>query len=272
MFFSDGRRDYPHLVAYLRAAARRPGPGGFRTPSDAAFAIGSGAVAIASGVVLAATGAFVALIPAVVALGAWAAYRRLRPEPPPSPDTALREAADRSVRTLLMMLEHRRLHRDLDRASLELLEECARHRTRVEAALSAEFWAAGGLPDSYRAVRNQAMAAADRAMDEVMALYGTVLPDRVDKRAPIDYVEEALESTVFLGRNSRAMFPPAPFEAAFQVGGKLQLLADEAEAISHTAMQESFTPRMTAPGSALDLSIGEMRSIRQAEEELRQNT
>jgi len=265
--FANKARQYPNLVTYLHHVAQRK----VETPA--------GRLSVAAGVGLASSWAAVATVGAlthaawlaipatVVALGLAGAMRD-KPRALDAPDQ-LRLDAQETATVMRECLERRRLHRDLDTASLTLLEECARHWHRVNQVFSSPFWQDGLLPVHYHAARDQALRSAEAAMDEVMVLYRPCLPSEVKGRDAMDYVEEALEQYVFRG-GTQGNVPPA-FVPAREIAEKLRDLANEAERISDDLRHDPSVAAQTAPGGTLDLSLGELRAIREAEEELRQN-
>ncbi len=263
--FTDKSRQYPHLTQYLNVASRQRTANAVPVSSADALAIGSCAI---SGVLLALMNPLFAPIPIVGAFLYWTQREgRSRDKEKMSEGERRRLEARPVVESLQSMIANRRLHRDLDTASLLVLEECARHWSRARATLASPFWTSPDLPVHYRTARETALGAVEGAMDEAMLLYRDYVPEQVGRRPAMDYVEEALEDFVFKGPRAAAPVPGA-LEPARQIAEKLRTLAAEAE---RAAQEAGNAIPQAAPGSALDLSLGELRTIRQAEDELRQN-
>lgn len=203
------------------------------------------------------------LVTSALAVGGFVAYDlRTRPKL----DTFGKEAK-LAVEKLLMSLNRKRLHRELDPAAGSLLEETALHWNRVHAALSGPFWADDNLADHWSRVKDQALGAADRAMDEIVVLLSNAL--RPDNSPAWQRIVEEVAST-YLGaeveRQSANL--PAGFAPARAIADKLRSLGDEVERLATKAQSESVNVYQTS-GGALDLCLSEIRTIEQAETELR---
>lgn len=271
MLFSDPARSYPNLVQALNSLGRR---------RVATAPVGWGAFWLLVGLVAAAVVAAGLLasplmfgmtcIMAVppLAVGLIAQGIRVRNTPPRPQGRA--DEATLVAQAMGLMLAKRRLHRDFDVASLTLLEECARHWGRARSALDAPFWTAGAVPEHYRHVRELALTALADSMDDVLLHYQTLVPAMVANRAATDYVEEALEN-LSGRRGAQVDFPPAAFKPVREIADRLRTLANETERMAQEVRVE-LDPRHAAPATAaLDQTLAELRSIRQAEEELRQS-
>jgi hypothetical protein len=126
------------------------------------------------------------------------------------------------------------------------------------------------VPEHYRNVRAQALQALDDSMDDVLIEFQAWVPDHVQNRETIDYVEEAIET--FVGKGKRNVnFPPPAFVPVRVIADKLRSLADETERMSREARVDPEAVAATAPGRSLEQTLIELRSIQQAEEELREN-
>jgi hypothetical protein len=266
--FGGKARQFPNLVSYLHHVVRQPAPAVIgRLPLPAAIGLTSVWGLFTTGAVLLQQPGL-AIPAALLTFGIGALLSRgNRTEP--SPKDLRREEAREVGLTMQRCLELRRLHRDLDENSLFLLEECARYWSQVYGVFGSGFWNDPSLPTTYAAARQQALEAADEGMEDVLLLYGPILPSEVGGRQAIDYVEEALENYVFRGQTP-ATHPPAAFHHARQIAEKLRELATEAERIASDLHRERVTAP-TATSGSLDASLGELRAIRQAEDELRQN-
>lgn len=193
-------------------------------------------------------------------------FRKVKPKS----DPRVQEAKDVAM-TMRQCIDRRRLHRDLDEGSLILIEECARQWARIQSTFSTGFWQNTALPAAYVSAKRQALASAEEAMQDVMILYRPCLPQQVHRREPIDYMEEAAEQFGF-GKKKMARHVPVAFGPVRQIADRLQQLASEAEQISQSndiAMSSMEDP---APSTGIEASLGELRAIRIAEEELRQNS
>ncbi len=266
--FGGKARQYPNLVSYLHLLSRRTPPSGV-APLDVRTAAGlAGGWVLTSGIAVMIDQAILAIPAAIMALGLGALTMR-REKPALSPRAQRQEEARQVGDVMRKCLELRRLHRDLDEASLILLEECSRHWARVQAVFSTGFWSDPQLLPAYASARQQAMDAADDAMHDVLILYAPCLPVEVKGRQPMDFVEEALEQYVFKAPLNPTQ-PPAAFGPARKVADRLRDLADEAERIASDLHRQRVTEPAATSGT-LEASLSELRAIRQAEDELRQN-
>lgn len=265
MFFEDPAKRYPHLAQALNLLSRRS----FSTPmnkgtqmvllgSAAAFGLAIGSAIEAAFAVAIATAVF-----------GFFRFREARSLPPIQVDARAVEATE-VARRMNQMLSKRRIHRDLDEASLLLLEESARQWFRAKSALEAPFWTSSQVPVQYQGIRRKAIEALDEAMDDVLLHYRMFVPDEVQNRNPLDYVDEALEQFTFKGRQ-RPYYPPAAFGPVREIAEKLSILADEAERLSREVHLDPAIAHEFAPGRSLDETLAGLREIREAEEELRQN-
>jgi hypothetical protein len=268
MLFEDPSRRYPYLVQALNVLGRRQfgtsvtgSPWSFFLPLLLALWV----VTQASSPIATVLGSIVGVLMLVLGVQA---FRKSRIKPPPVDMRAIE--ATQVAQSMSQMLTKRRLHRDLDQGSLILLEECARHWTRARTALEGPFWTAGDVPAHYQSVRLQALTALDKSMDEVLLHYRAWIPDDVPNRHALDYVDEALEQFTLKG-TKRADFIPPAFVPVREIAEKLRSLADEAERMAREVRVDPEVAAQFAPGRSLDQTLGELRQIREAEEELRQN-
>ncbi len=266
--FEGNPRQYPNLVRYLSHVSRRS----VREIDQgqlAPFLMLFGAVALVIGVGLHISSALFILVMLAVAVVGWLVLvRQMRRKPRTQEEMFARQVREAGS-TMQQCLEKRRLHRDLDSGSLMLLEECARYWSRIHQTLASANWDGADIPLLYRSTRDHALRAADDAMGELAIMFREQLPDQIKSRPPLDFVEEAVEKYVLPER--REVFVSPAFQPARKVADKLRTLALEAENVSARAMQDASTRSIIEPGQALDASIGEMRSISRAEDELRQN-
>lgn len=266
MLFEDPRKRYPFLSQALAELGRRRFDVEDRRTEWLKLVTLGTLIAGVSGGLAGSTGALL-FLPWGACLGFVWLLRSRRPKP--MVNERAREATA-VAQTMGLMLQKRRLHRDLDPGSLILLEECARHWHRARAALDGPFWTHGMVPEYYRQVRHKALVSLDESMDEVLLHYRAWLPDAVRSRHPFDYVDEAMESV--MGRRSAAgNFPPPAFGPVRIIADKLMELANETERLSQEARLDPEVAAAATPGRSLDQTLSELRSMREAEAELRQN-
>lgn len=269
MLFEDPGRTYPHLKQALNLLAMRR----FDRPNPMAYApvvvVGAGMLGAVAGSELTHSGivATLTFLIGFVGSGAWMVRRSQKPVPPL--DLHAQEATE-VAKGMGIMLARRRLHRDIDGGSLLLLDECARYWLRARAALDAPYWTSGKVALPHATLRQKALAACDGAMDDVLLHYRAHVPEHVEHRNPIDYVDEALEQFTFRAKGGE--FPPAEFALVRQIADKLRDLAQEAEHLGEQARQDPIVAEEFIPRTLLDETLSELREIRMAEEELRQNT
>lgn len=269
MLFEDPGRSYPHLKQALNLLSMRR----FDRPNPMAYAplvvVGAGMLGASVGSELTHNGLIATLtfLLGFVGSGAWMIRRSQRPSPPI--DLHAQEATE-VAKGMATMLERRRLHRDIDGGSLVLLDECARYWLRAHAALNAPYWTSGKVALPQATLRSKALSACDGAIDDVLLHYRPYVPEHVGHRNPIDYVDEALEQFTFRGKGGN--FPPAEFALVRQIADKLRELALEAEHLSQQALEDPLVAEEFTPRTSLDETLSELREIRMAEDELRQNT
>lgn len=170
---------------------------------------------------------------------------------------------------LMAMMQKNRLHRDFDSASLTVLEEASRYWSQVRRAFGTGFWQSDMLPLQYGEARDRAIVAADEAMFDLLRLYRSHVPEQVENRAAFDYVDEALTSIGISKPQTKA--PSPAVWPAKSVAEKLRELAKEAERVSQKVTLDLPGETHQEPTHSLDLALGELRGIHQAEDELRQN-
>lgn len=264
--FGGKARQYPYLTTYLSAVTDRPELGQIATPMGAIV----GFLAVSAGLTLVQSGLFGAIglvVAALVGLGLFIQYKKRQPVP--TAEDLRREEAHKVAKTMRQCLDLRRLHRDLDEGSLILLDECARHWEKIRTTFTTGFWTDRDLPPAYLSARRTAMDAADDAMVDLLILFRPLLPSEVQSRQALDYVEEAIETYVVKGPLRPSHVPPAFYEAR-EIAEKLRELSSESEKMARNIDREQI--RTTNPSSSsLEASLSEIRAIRQAEDELRQN-
>lgn len=266
LMFEDPARKYPHLVQALNILAHRRFDEMPQTPAPFVLFASLMAAGITFSLIGSAlTAAMVLLAGTVVSLAVAAKVKK-----PKQPINLNAREATEVAKGMRVMLNKRRLHRDLDEGSLVLLEECSRQWMRAKASLEGSFWKGSSVPVQYQAVRVQALEALDGSMDDIMLHYRAFVPDHVENRHVMDYVDEAVEQFTFPSKR-RGNFPPAAFGPVREIGEKLRQLADEAEQMAREARLDPTVEQEASPARSLDETLSGLREIRQAEEELRQN-
>lgn len=266
--FDGNPKQYPNLVRFLNHFTRLKIGNQLRFPKETAGRVIAGVGLIALALPLVGLSSLSIVLGVVLAGAGIGLMFGRRVELTPEDEFML--SAQKVAATMQQCLVKRRLHRDLDNASLMLLEESCRHWARVQQAFQTSFWDAKTLPLHYQTVREQSLKASDRSMGEVMMLFQDQLPSQVVSRSPMDFVEEAVEKFVKPTKGDTRFAGPA-FEPTRKIAEKLRTLADEAENVALETAQDPLVAPEIQPGTALDSSIGELRTIRQAEDELRQN-
>jgi hypothetical protein len=175
----------------------------------------------------------------------------------------------RVLATMRKMNQLNRLHRDLSEATLTVLDEVARTRLEIKHMLETPFWNRPDLSESHRTIKQQALNAADQAMMDAVMQFRASLPDKVQNRQFMDYVDEGVEGFMKSPRR-RAKFAEVGFDSAFSIAQKLQSLRTEIEQITRVAQAHHGEVAANIPGGLVDLTMAEIRTMRQAEEELRQ--
>lgn len=262
MFPADPLKPYPNLAAYFNATLTPPGPDAPAVWSMSLAGVSTGLMVMS---ILPVVGpAFLALgfvgfasAVGVMTRSHYWPFRKI-----PNEDIRLKEAKVVAA-NLRQMITTRRFHRDLDPATVALLEDSARLWNRVRTALDHDFWNGAEVPPTYAVTRQQALRAADEGMADILLLYKPNLPQKVESRPVLDYVAEAAENFGFTRPQPSGDIPPA-YEPAREVHAKLARLAEEAERIA--AAGRRIIPN--APGQSLDVVLGELRALREAESEL----
>lgn len=186
-----------------------------------------------------------------------------------TPERLKKLEAFRTVGNMRQMLEHNRLHRDLSESTLSVLEETARYRGEIRSLLESTFWVQPEIPENYKRLRAQALEAADQAMLDAVCIYRAHVPENVQQRNFLDYVDEAVETFVF--SKKKGQFTEPGFDGVYDIAHKLQLLSDELRKTTHEAELDMEVPRQSIPGGLVDSTMNELRHMRQAQEELRQD-
>lgn len=274
MFFRTSQKRFPNLCRYVDHAVARQSPvgqevgavsmmtlAGLALPAAAVFAfvLGSPILAIVS-----------SLVGVVAAVSGSKMFKKVKTD-----DDRVNAEAMEANQLLGEALKRGKLHRVTGDATTALLEECARHWCRAHAALESPFWTSPNLPAHYRSVREQTAKAADRAMDEAVVLLHKELAipfrEGIADRMSVSELVEGVFGIQLPDANAAPSQLPFGYHNVRQLGEKLRDLADSVESLTLEVAKDPSVRSEFQAETALDLCISELRSIRQAETELRQN-
>lgn len=274
----SGEGVYPHLATFLlerqklyQAKANRIGVfggvvGGIAGALSGVIGILAGTRVLDIGVSGAVSWIIVNLAMAAGAIGYYA-YLNEKSEREELAKNPLAREAKETVKMLATLAQRRRLNTSLEKPVGLLLEESSRHWWRVMTATETAIWKDDNLADHWKAVRNQLRTAADQAMNEIILLLAHTV--RTDGGGWQSVLESLLNEYLGHERPESIGTLPAGYMPAREIAEKLKLLAAETERLSAEALT-SNTNRPLASGSAIDMCLGEIRSIQQAEAELHQ--
>jgi hypothetical protein len=182
----------------------------------------------------------------------------------------LRREAFQIAERLEESLNAHRLERDLSREVCELLDSAAAHWRRAKTALQSPYWRRADLPSAMRSVREQALVAADQGMQEILVLLATSVPAERGRWTFAEVVDELAGRDLLTTRGKAE--PRSPyFDQARGVGEKLRDLADQVEEASRRLVSEELILGAPKPGSAIEATLAELRQLKEAEDELRQD-
>jgi hypothetical protein len=277
----------PYFTGFLKALADKgsPMPG-----NPAAMALGclgplfvAPAVGVMAGFSLGVGPGIIAGVLAAAGCLAGGLAMENRARRPKSPAEA-RKMQARSVANVLRSLgQQRKLHKQVDPLVLQLLEVGAYHWTRIRARLDMPAWTTGELPAHRVALRTQIQDAADAAMDDLLLLAQGCIGDPERNRG--DDLKSAFEDLADLDISQAlagfrrvaetdwtAYAHHSPNSGAVMSSGrpvveKLAALADEVESMALPSLEAA---PQTASTDSLDVLLSEIKSIRQAEQELEQ--
>ena len=164
----------------------------------------------------------------------------------------------------------KRLHRDLSVEVSTLLEEAAFNWHRARAALESPYWKSASLPPHLRAVRDQSLLAIDQGMQELLVLVSTSVPATPGRWSFGELIDEAVGQDIFATRGRIEHISPF-HDQGRGVAFKMKELADQVESVSRQLAGQELVTGAPKPGSALEATLQELRQIKQAEDELRQD-
>lgn len=181
-----------------------------------------------------------------------------------------------------------KLHKELDPTAAQLLEACAFYWQRIHGTLNGPAWTEG-TPPRFMAIREQALRAADAAMEEATSLCVNCMgkPERsrsdalknvIEDFRDLD-IEDALDGLrrVATADSSKYAHHSAHINVVFppvrDIAERLKMLSAEVERLSTDAMQRSTEAVPLAnSSSSIDLVLREMAETRAAERELDEPT
>jgi hypothetical protein len=274
MFFKTSQKRFPSLCVYVQHAMTRQVPTGEEIGAVSLMTLAGLAVpgALVAGLVFAQP--ILALALGIAGIGSAFVSLRSFKRSKASMDRLDLEAAEANE-LLADALRRGKLHRIAGEATTALLEECAHHWSRVRQALESPFWTSPNLPPHYKSVREQTSRAAERAMDEavVMLHHELEVPYRsglADRMSLSEFVEGVF-GVQLPDPNAPRTQLPISYQAVRQLAEKLANLADDVESLTIDVSKDPSVQSEFKADTALDMAISDVRSIRQAEDELRQN-
>lgn len=274
-------KHYPYLADYLdvRLAEIREGyakigifggiAGAVAGLLGAAFGILAG-----TGVIAPSTGAIVATI-LLLNVGTWLAiggfYLALRKRKElASTSRVHQKESERVAKEMVQSLNRRKLHKELDPAAGRLLEEASRNFIRVRKALDTPFWAGEDLPAHWKGLRDQALLASSQAMDEVLVIFAGCMRRPAANTGFFDFIEDVVDN--FKGGSiPESDTIPAGYEQAREIAERLKLLAGEAEQATGQVFRDATVADDFIASQSLESCLSELKTIRKAEDELREN-
>ena len=269
MLFGNKGEQYPHLVAYLRETERLDLFREFHHRWGKIIALAAG-IPFFFGLLFHSAITILGTLLVSIACGAAALFvMRSKKAELYTPEIESRLEAHRLFGAMRKMLTLNRLHRDLSESTLTLLNEIARTRLETKQLLESPYWRQPTLPDTYAQLRDQAITATDQAMMDAVLQFRATIPTEVHSRKPGDYVNEALETFLKVQKTPVAG-GEIGFESAFKIADKLQQMRNELEKMTVKGESEAMFTPADIPGGMLDVTMSEIKTIRQAEEELRQ--
>ncbi|MCC7435549.1 MAG: hypothetical protein IT363_12760 [Methanoregulaceae archaeon] len=284
MFFSGRSKQLPFLSDYLQEVAKRENVDQRRLGfAGAIIGVTAGLMGAAFGA-LAGTGVIQFGVTNIavwmglnlLTLAGFGAFylseRKRRVDALPNKDV-FRDAKP-FINELNGSLQRRRLHRELSPTAGALLEEAARNWRRVISALATPFWTDPELPEHWKSIRDHAFQSADRAMLELLLLLKSCYQPNAGPQGwqsvVIDVVEQ-FGGTVNITRGEDLL--PVTFDEATETVTMLSHLADEVESASKeliasgVGQEDHLRSRL-----AMTQTLNELRMVREAEQELEQNT
>lgn len=285
MFFSGRAKQLPYFSEYLAAVISRGRVDQSRVgAAGAILGVATGVTGATFGTlagigVIHPSGGTIAAVVIGLQVAMWSAFGAFyssekRKAAGRVPNRELLKDVEPQMKALHLSLMRRRLHRDLTPTAAAILEEGARHWTRITRALSTSFWQDGDLADHWRSIRDNAAAGVDRAMLELILLLQTSFQPNSGPQgwqAVVVDVVEQLGGSIKLERGEDLL--PVTFDQAHQVLKMMSELADEVERASKDLISSGVDEADDKLRSRLAMgqTLQELRAVREAEDELRQN-
>ncbi len=269
-------KQLPYLTQYIEWAVDwRRGLGGGITPPmiiSGVFisaAVGVIATALGGGIHSVGGGLFAGAITLFgYLLGAYGmSQKRSAREPGPA---RLKREAKQVAERLENIKDKKRLQRDLSTEVCSLLEEAARNWHRARTALDSPYWRRADLPTHIRSARDQSLLAVDQGMQEILVLFATSIPVKPGKWTWTEVVDEVVGQDMLTTRGRLDHLSPF-YDEGRAVAGKLYEMAEQVETVSRRLAGEELIAGTPKPGSALEATLVELRELKQAEDELRQD-
>lgn len=191
---------------------------------------------------------------------------------PKSPDAERLAKIREAVSQLRSISARKKLARELDPAAGALLEEAARHWSRIRTSVSGPLWNSKNLPLHWKGVRERSLTAANSAMDELILILQPVVFASPDQSQRWEGVIETIMEAVF--DKEQSMPPthlPPGFEPARQLAESLKQLAGEVERTSVDLAKENMVRGDSGSAAALESCLSELKALREAEAELEQH-
>lgn len=246
-------------------------------------ALGAAAIGIAVGFAVSLP---LALVAAGIGFAAGSGILEKKIRTPRDADEARRFEAWAAAGEMRTLDSQRRLYKNIDPVAMQLMEAAAFHWTRVISATEGAYWSSPNLPAHWQAVRSQAIAAADAAMEELVLLCHTCMgtPQRDRKTDLKDVFEDFIELDIGDALQGLRQLTKADWqdyahrspnaaiilEPGKQIAERLRDLADEVESMSSQVLAEEPGRSASSAITSLDVVLSEMRTVRQAETELHQ--
>ncbi|MFN3684035.1 MAG: hypothetical protein ACK41F_08885 [Fimbriimonadaceae bacterium] len=264
--------DLQFLRGYLEKAAEQEEPTAWPAlASCLGVVVGSGALGWALFQWIGWLSIPVTVLVGVPGIAALIGVARSRASKAKTPE-ALRRAEIRRAAIEMRAMKKRRLAKRLGVPLATLMEEAARHYFRAEAALNGPFWTSPNLPSHWRIIREQALASAEAGMGDLLLLAKNLMTPAGNKSEWHEEVREVVDE--ILGRpvlqpDAFSSFPPE-FEPARAIAERLRALAEEVEQSTMMVLRDDAANTVSSLPS-LDATLHELRQVRQAEDEIRQD-
>jgi hypothetical protein len=270
-----GSKPLPYLTEYIQYAADRPSDHWHAQVPPKAIALGvliSGIVGLITAI--SARPSSFGFLGAALAFGVYFlgmyALEATRLAKDKDPMLQLRREAKQVAERLEACVGKKRLHRDLSVEVATLLEEASKNWHRARAALESPYWKSADLPGHLRSIREQSLLAIDQGMQELLVLFATSVPAKPGNWSFGELVDEAVGQDIFATRGRLDHISPF-YEQGRSVAYKLVEMADQVEAVSRQLAGQELISGAPKPGSALESTLAELRQLKQAEDELRQD-